>query len=268
MDTKYQMASPIPRTVNVIRTQTLTPNMIRITVGGPNLEGFPEGQESGYIKLMFPHPGETELFLASSDNASKGKKPLMRTYSIRTFDADTLEMEIDFVVHGDNGPASAWAIGAKEGDTITLAGPGAKKMVDLSADWFFIVGDMTALPAISVNLEKMPRDARGYAVIEIIDYADKQELNAPENMQLHWVVNPHPDQPNTILPDAVEELPWMEGTANVWVAGEFETMRTMRRYFKKDRGVGRKEIYASSYWKIGETDEGNKAAKRRDPEAD
>lgn len=258
------MASRNPiRTVTVLRTHLLTPNMKRITVSGSELRGFPEHQESGYVKLIFAnYSAET-----ASDRQDKSQKPLMRTYTIRRHDPEALEMDIDFVVHGDNGPASAWAMQAQVGDSLTLTGPGGKKVVEMSADWFFIAGDMTALPAISINLQQMPRDARGYAVIEIIDKADRQQLQAPEGIELHWVINPHPDIPNKHLSNAVKALPWQAGKVNVWVAAEFDTMRDLRRYFKQEMAVGRSDIYASSYWKIGETDEGNKLAKRNDAEA-
>lgn len=255
------------RTLKVIRTQSLTPNMRRITVGGPELRGFPEQQESGYIKLILSsleHADASGPSLAGSANINK---PLMRTYTIRRFDTNTLELDIDFVVHGDNGPASAWAINAEAGDSVTISGPGGKKMVDMSADWFFIAGDMTALPAIGVNLEQLPEKARGYAVIEIIDRADQQPLNAPPGIEIHWIVNPFPCRPNIILTDAVRKLPWQEGRVNVWVASEFETMRQLRRYFKHEKHIPREDMYVSSYWKIGETDEGNKLAKRSDIES-
>ena len=262
------MARPSPRTLTVISTRSLTANMIRITLGGKSLEDFPLGQEGGYVKLLFPQPSDSSIKQTDLNSDSSVQKPRMRTYTIRSFDEQSLAMDIDFVVHGDNGPASAWAMNAQVGDTITIVGPGAKKMVDLSADWFFIVGDMTALPAISVNLEKMPSSAKGYVVLEIIDEKDKQELIVPEGIEVHWLVNPEPEKPNSVLSTAVKALPWLEGTPSVWLATEFETMRAMRRYFKKERGVGRGEIYASSYWKIGETDEGNKDAKRNDSEAE
>lgn len=256
------MASRNPvRTVNVIRIHLLTPNMKRITVAGPELKGFPEHQESAYVKLIFPSPQNN---CVSTD---KAHKPIMRTYTIRRHDPVALEMDIDFVVHGDNGPASAWAMQAQVGDSLTLSGPGAKKMVDMSADWFFFAGDMTALPAISINLQQLPSDARGHAVIEIIDQADQQPLQVPDGIELHWVINPYPDRPNGQLFNMVKTLPWHKGRPYVWVAAEFELMRKLRRYFKQEMAVDRSRIYASSYWKIGETDEGNKLAKRRDSEA-
>ncbi len=245
------------RELTVLQKYRLTPNMLRIILGGDDLQDFPEGQESGYVKLLFPS-GEA--------------KPVMRSYTIRTFDAERLELTLDFAmhndaVHEDQGPASNWAVNVEIGSKVAIDGPGAKKLVDMSAEWFFIAGDMTAIPAISANLEQLPANAKGYAVLEVLTEEDKQDLSVPEGLNIHWVVNSHPDQPNTVLLDKVKSLPWLDGVVNVWVASEFDAMRHLRHYFKKEKGVERGQIYASSYWKMGETDEGNKAAKKMDNDA-
>ncbi|MEH6578883.1 MAG: siderophore-interacting protein [Amphritea sp.] len=261
------MAPPTSRVLSVLSKQQLTPNMIRITLGGPNLKGFPEGYESGYIKLKFSIESLSDPMLSSLQGLLNGKDSCLRTYTVRSFNAKNQQLTIDFVAHGTNGPASAWAMHAMPGDNITITGPGDKKLVDMNADWFFIAGDMTALPAISVNLEQMPRDARGYAVIAIINEADKQQINAPEGVTIHWVVNPDPTELDSQLLDTVKKLEWLEGYPSVWVACEFSSMRQIRTYFRKERGLNRDQVYASSYWKIGDTDEGNKAAKRNDTDA-
>ncbi|MBJ7538543.1 siderophore-interacting protein [Marinomonas transparens] len=237
------------RHLSVIKKHQVSPNMLRITLGGDELMTFPEGMESGYVKLLL-----------------EGGK-FKRSYTIRAFRADVLELDLDFVLHGDNGeegPASTWAANVSSGEKIEIAGPGLVKRISQSEDWYFIVGDMTALPAISVNLETMPRDAQGYAVIEIIEEADKQDIGAPEGMKIVWVINPHPEKANTLLPDAVKALPWLEGKPNVWSACEFSGMQQLRTYFKKEHHVGKDEIYISSYWKIGNSDEGHKKAKMKD----
>jgi len=247
--------------------------MLRIVLGGEALADFPEGQEGGYIKLILPEEGQSisDLPQTALIELLAKKSVRVRSYTVRAFDAKACQLTLDFALHSNSyatlGPACEWAKHCTVGDNIIINGPGAVKLVDNAADWFFLAGDMTALPAISVNLEQLPEDAKGYAVIEVIDEADKQNIKAPEGVDIHWVINPHPDQANTLLADKVKSLAWPEGKPNVWVASEFESMRALRRYFKQERQVARGDIYVSSYWKMGDTDEGNKAAKKIDPEA-
>ena len=255
------------RNVTVKRKFDLTPNMMRIILTGDDLKDFPTGQESAYIKLLF---------------VSDSVKPTMRTYTIRKFDSKCLELSVDFVVHGNNtdstqcqeqmGPAISWAINVEVGEQITIDGPGPVKLIDHCADWVFLAGDMTAIPAIAANLEQLPRVAKGHVVLEILSEADKYPIEAPPGINLHWVVNETPNQKNTVLIDAVKNLLWFTGTPHIWVASEFDAMRGLRRYFKTsfaDKGLTAKrgQIYASSYWKMGATDEGNKAAKKLDNES-
>ena len=246
------MAKPAPRELEVIRTESLTPHMRRITLGGENLADFPEEQDSAYLKLLFPQ--------------ADGQPPLMRTYTIRK--QRNQELDVDFVIHDTEGPASTWAQQAQPGDRIRVAGPGARKLVNPDADWFLLAGDMTALPAISVNLETLPADARGYAVIEVLDEADIQPLQCPENVELHWVVNPEPDPTGEVIVNRVRQLEWLDGEPSIWAASEFSSMRNLRRYFKQERDVGRRNLYVSSYWKMGVSEDQHKVAKRQDAETE
>lgn len=245
---------PEYRTLTVAHSELLSPHMRRIVLEGEELADFPEGQESGYVKLLFP--------------AAESIKPRLRSYTIRAFDLAQRRLTLDFVCHGDHGPASTWAGHAQIGDSIQVRGPGPTKLLDTSADWCLLVGDMSALPAISVNLERLPADARGYAVIQVMDPADQITMPTPAAVELHWVVNPHPETHSEWVAETVRGLPWLPGRVNAWVAGEFELMRGVRRYLRQERQLGKADLYASSYWKIGTTDEGNKLAKKQDPEAD
>lgn len=242
------MSKSAKRELEVVRTTRITPHMQRITLGGEELADFPVDQESAYIKLIFPR-GEAE-------------KPLMRTYTIRHQRA--LEIDVDFALHEHMGPASEWAVNAKPGDRILVGGPGAKKLIQPQADWFLLAGDITALPAISVNLAALPDDARGHAVIEIAHPEDRQPLVHPENLQLHWVINPQPDPTGLPLLDKVKSLPWLNGQPAIWAACEFGSMRALRRWFKQAHEVPKSHLYVSSYWKIGQTEDGHKLAKQQD----
>ena len=237
-----------PITTTVISTQNISQNMRRIVLAGDGLTDFPPNQESSYVKLLFEQDGVS----------------VRRSYTVRAFDPINSHLTLDFMMHEDGGPASIWASTASIGSKVDLTGPGAKKLVDFGADWFLLAGDMTALPAISTNIEQLPADARGYVAIEIISAEDVQELPIPASMNISWVVNPRPSKDQFPLLEKVKELEFLEGRPSMWVAGEFHTSRAIRRYLKLEKGVQRDEIYASSYWHIGLTDERHKVAKKTD----
>ena len=112
--------------------------------------------------------------------------PLSRTRGV------VQEMDIDFVAHGDDGPASAWAARAKPGSFLGFAGPSEVKIKEFYADWYLVAADMSALPVASAALEAMPRDAKGVAIFEIETAEDAQEIDAPQGVNIHWLVQGDP----------------------------------------------------------------------------
>lgn len=248
------MKRPEPYLFTVLDKREITPHMLRVTLGGEGMQRFPADQASAYVKLLYPQPD--------------ADKPLLRTYTVRAQRKDAID--IDFALHGegDGGPASAWAVNCAPGDTIGVAGPGPKKQIDPEADWFLMVGDMTALPAISVNIEQLVPGARGRVIIEVTDAADKQSLPVPDGVELTWVINPQPGRA-TPLVDAVAALDWPDdGSISVWAACEFNSMRALRTHFREVRGVTRGQMYISSYWIHGRDENTHKAIKRADSEAE
>lgn len=239
------------QTLSVAVIESVTVNVKRVTFTG-NLADYSIADKSGYIKLLL------------SDEQGNDYK---RSFTIRDFCPNKQHLIIDFIVHTDGGPASKWLNSAKVGDTVEVVGPGAKKLVDFNADWFFLVGDLTALPAIAVNLEMLPAHSQGYAIIEVRHEDDCQSITHPDGVTVEWVVNSDNSKSAELVLNKVKTKEWLPGSPYVWVASEFESMRALRYYFKNEKAVSRDFIYASSYWKIGETDEGNKRAKKQDFEA-
>lgn len=250
---------PAPRALQLIKKQQITGNMLRITLGGDGLDGFPAGQEGGYIKLNLPP-------------AEGAKKPTIRTYTIRN--QRDGELDIDFALHGsggpDSGPATSWAINAQVGDAMSIGGPGPAKPLPAGAGSYLIVGDMTALPAISVNLAALDPAAKGVAIIEIMSEDDRQDIDHPAGMELIWLVNPHPGidagESGSLLADKVRSLSLTAQGLYAWVACEFSGMRALRAFLTQDLELGRDQLYISSYWKSGANEEGHKIIKRADAE--
>ncbi len=248
---------PSPKQVTVIASETITPNMQRITLQSPELSEFPVNCEGGYIKLLFTPRGETEI-----KALAEGERPVMRTYTIRRFNAQKGTIEVDFVRHITHdlqcGFAARWAESVAIGDSIFIAGPGTIQDMNTEADWFFMVADMTALPALSAKVRQLPETAKGYAVIKVLSEQDVQSITVPAGLQVEWIF----DQDS--LDEKVRSLGWLDGDASVWCACEFDSMRALRQYFRNEQQVGRENIYISSYWKHGVSEDGHKAIKQKD----
>lgn len=249
-----------PRLLTVSKAWYLTPNMIRVTFSGPELEGFPEGREGGNCKLLLPEPDETrESFSA---RLTDGPLPLRRTYTVRQYRADSQELDIDFVAHGDNGPASSWAIRAKPGHFLGFAGPSAPKLTHFDADWYLVAADPSAIPMAAATLESMPRDAKGVAIFEMTSSEDQQDINAPEGIEIHWLVHPQPNTSSLQQEELIRTLEWPKGRVQTCIAGESGLIKSLRVFLAKEMQLPKEDVYISGYWKIGMIEDEHQKFKR------
>ena len=244
-----------PRVLIVKSAHFLTPNMRRLTLGGDALGDFPKESEGAHIKLLFA--------------SNMAGKPAMRTYTVAQQRSAQNEIDIDFMLHNSNSGiehaiAASWSLIAKPGDTISLFGPGLASHINLDADYFLLAADMTALPALTVSLKTLPDDARGKIFIEILSEEDKQILPIPASVEIVWVINNVPGSDASPLYHAIKQADWPENRVAAWVACEFKTMKKIRDYLKKERGLEKSHIYISSYWKKGDTEEQHKITKQAD----
>lgn len=249
-----------PRLLTVKRAWHLTPNMIRVTFSGPELDGFPVGCEGGNCKLMLPEANETrEQF---SLRLSSGPKPPRRTFTVRKYDQHAQEMSIDFVAHGDNGPASSWAIRAKPGDFLGFGGPSAPKVTHFEADWYLLAADPSAIPVAAATLEAMPRDATGVAVFEVTSDDDRQDIDVPDGIDVHWLVQPDPREPSDAQERFIRAINWPSGRVQTCIAGESGVIRALKEIVIREKKIPKEDAYLSGYWKIGLIEDEHQKVKR------
>lgn len=239
----------LPRILRVKTAFYLTPNMIRVTFSGPELQGVSSGREGGNCKLTLPMEGQSyETF---TEQLRQGVKFPRRTYTVRAFRESPLEMDIDFVAHGAEGPASRWAMSAKTGDFCGFMGPSPAKVTDFKADGYLVAADLSALPVAAVTLEAMPRSAKGVAIFEVTSEEDKQVINAPAGIDIHWLVHPDPHTPSFAQDAFIRNLDWPKGRIQVCVAGESGIVKLLRQFLVREKNIGKSDAYISGYWKIG-----------------
>ncbi|QVM97833.1 siderophore-interacting protein [Pseudomonas sp. B21-012] len=237
------------RRLNVLRVTELTPRMRRITLGGPELQGFTSVGSDDHVKLMFACSAEEQAVLDNLDFSRDGLRPTMREYTPRRIDLAGGEMDIDFVLHGD-GPASTWAAQAQVGQVLNMAGPRASLVVPDIFDSYLLVGDETAIPAIARRLEELPAGRKVLAVIEIENAQEQQALASAAQVEVIWVLRQQQD-----LLEVVKDLSLPSGQLYTWVALEKSLMRKAKRLLIDDKGVKEDLIKAASYWQLDPHDE-------------
>lgn len=252
--------------LTVLSKEWITPSMRRVVLTGPSLSEFPEGQNGCYVKLLLPKPGTAQPGSDDPDDVDLAGY-WKRSYTIRRVDQKRLLLVLEVAHHDPGGPAASWASDVAIGDQVLVTGPGPVQMVNADCEWFFLVGDLPAVPAIAANLERLSTDARGYVVLELPSLYDKRKLALPDGIQVHWLEN-HSSRPGeSLLIKHVTALEWLPGRVGVWASAEYSVMKGLREYFFQERKLEKSDAYVSSYWKLGATDEEHKQAKRRDESA-
>ncbi|GAA1352645.1 siderophore-interacting protein [Falsarthrobacter nasiphocae] len=263
--------TPKPQTrLTVLRTEALTPRLIRVWLGGPAFADFrPNTFTDMYVKLVFSPDGrvpEGPINVAQARaELPAGEAPVTRTYTVRTVDEGRGELAIDVVTHGDRGIAGVWAQRARPGDALLLQGPGGAYAPDPDADWHVLAGDESALPAIASAIEALPSHARGVAVIEVeSEDDDALPLAHPAGVEVTWVARNGAGPDPMRLRGALEAAlggGWPSGVVHVFAHGERESVKALRTLFR-EREVPRERLSISGYWAHGRTEDAFQAEKR------
>ncbi len=236
------------RKLEVLRVVDLTPRMRRITLGGPELAGFISLGTDDHVKLLFPQNAEqaaaleTMVLGAGKDN---GPMPEMRDYTPRRYDLEKLELDIDFVLHGD-GPASTWAEQARPGQFLHIGGPRGSMIVPDIFDSYLLIGDETAPPAIARRLESLAANRKALVVIEVENGAEQQVLESAAQVNVIWVLR---EGGKDNLLTTVRQLQVPKGNLYAWVATETKVSRQIRRVLLDEHGLNEQFVKAVGYWR-------------------
>ncbi|WET80657.1 siderophore-interacting protein [Amycolatopsis sp. QT-25] len=248
----------------VTGVRRLTPHMSRVTFSGASLVDQAPDQ---YVKVFFPRPGQAEPVLPAPPSGDEvlswyqtylampdDVRPPMRTYTVRALRPSAQEVDIDFVLHGDEGPASAWASRASAGDRVAFLGPHGLYDVPEGTTWQLLIGDETAIPAIGAIVEALPAGTRAVVYVEIGDREDRQVFDTQGVVELHWVVRGSGPVGDAVL-EAVRKAELPGGAPYAWISGEANMVKLARRHLVRERGVDKRAICFTGYWRQGVSEE-------------
>jgi NADPH-dependent ferric siderophore reductase len=242
------------RPVEVVSVSTLKPRLVSVRLGGPGLEVFQDAAPTSHIKAYLPRLDQAELLLPEigPDGAvlpADASASVVRTYTPRSFDRATGELEVQFVLHGD-GPASEWAAPAKPGDGLAIRGPGGRFSFDPSPTCWWVAGDESAIPAIGTLLDAMPTTANAEVHIEVDGADDEIDFESKASLKVFWHHRQPAYEPGAELNHAVTAAD-MGTDTRAWVACEATAVRLIRRHLLEDRRLPADSIVTRGYWRLG-----------------
>jgi NADPH-dependent ferric siderophore reductase len=247
--------------LTVTGTAAVTPGLRRVWFRSDDLTAFADSVHTDrYVKLMFPKDGvqyPEQLDMRELRRTMPPEDlPTVRTYTALFPDIEAGTLAIDFVIHGDEGVAGPWAAAATAGDRLVVSGPGGGYRPDPSADWHLLVGDESALPAITAALADLPADAVARVVALVDSPAHEPALPVLENGQVTFVHRSGTDSDKQ-LEAVVRDMDWLPGRVHAFVHGEAqEVMHGLRPHLLKERGLPRGQVSISGYWRRGRSEDG------------
>jgi len=287
------------RLFNVVlaRKQVLSPSMLCCVFSGEDVRHMKMDAPDQRIKLLFPSLNGTPAALSAEGSWWEQAKamdaevrPIARTYTVRSVNADAGEMEVEFVMHGTEGPASAWAVAAEPGDGLQIVAPNRDYSEDSGgyewnphplAERALVIADETALPAAKGILEQLAlRDTppQVQVFLEVPKRGDCVDLSQFAFAEIHWLARDEKGASyGEALLDAVQrhvklpeyaltqqalreegegEILWDRAASedtrfHGWVAAESRSVKHLRRHLIGECGLSQESISFMAYWSRG-----------------
>lgn len=240
------------RDLKVESITELTSRMRRITLNG-DLETFTSPGPADHVKVFFPDPktGEYHYPVMTEEGMQRPEGVLLISRDYTPIPREDGRLDLDFLIHGDDGPASYWAQRAEVGDQLVVAGPRGSRLAPQGANWYLLAGDETALPAISRWLLEVGPDVNVTIFVEV-DGKEDEDYPIPYGYPVRWL---HRDGAapgtTTLLEDAVRKVEFPNEPGLLWAAGEAGSLKPIRRYLRRELELDKTWQQFQGYWKKG-----------------
>lgn len=244
----------------VTATESLSPELVRVTLGGPGVADFVStGVPDEYVRVFFPHgddPLDVSLPIPDGDWWSTppgAPEAPMRTYTISAVRPTAGEIDIDFVVH-EAGIAGPWARTAQPGYVLGLNAPTGLYEPPSGTRWQLLAADLTGLPA-AARIAARSTGIRTRLVLEVPAGAPVVDLAAygvaaGAGIEVTWIEggNGHgPSALGEIVRRSLHEKGSFEA-GYVWVAGETAALRDVRKFLRRELGLPAARYKVVGYW--------------------
>lgn len=219
--------------VEVVEAERLAPTLMRIRFSSSTLLDAVELAPTAWVRFWFPDP-------------DGGGQEYQRAYSLLDPDRGTGLFDVVFVLHGDRGPASAWALAAAPGDALQAQVMGSSSFVlDAASTGLVALGDPSSLPAIASIVASLPRDRDVRLLLEDCDEEMMRVLGI-EHPRLS-VVHARRAGSGSLI-DALRSSGFELDGRQLWAAGESASLKPVRKPLREREGAARGNTHVLAYW--------------------
>lgn len=251
--------------LEVLGKTRVSPRLLRLTLGGEGYEALNRNRNSdAYVKFLIADPAsglQPPYDMDALREHSPELMPARRTYTVRRWDDEKRQIEVDVVLHGhgeDSGIAARWADEAQPGDLLAMSGAGGGYTPAPETRRHLMLGDHAALPAIAAGLEAMDEDAQGTVLIQLDHDEDRLELEHPAGVEVRWLIGER-----ELLLEAVDQLNLEDHEGlQIFCHVERGITKQLRAKLVKQAGIPREQISISAYWALGRIEDQFQAEKR------
>jgi NADPH-dependent ferric siderophore reductase len=237
--------------VAVVDREEISPRLIRLTFEGDVLRRLTIDQPASSVRFVVPWPGndlELPEWNGNEFLLADASRPALRTFTPLRPDNDAGRLDLEIVRH-PGGAVSQWAERAEVGDEAAISGPGAGYEFPDGADRLLILGDETALPAVTQLLDMAPGALDLDIHLEVVTDDAALDLPTRRDDSAEWHVTGGGQRPGGRLAAVVEALDELPDGTDVWAAGEASAMQRVRNHLFKSLGVDRSRATVRGYWK-------------------
>lgn len=249
--------------VTLVKNEKLKPRLQRLTFTSPVFADYEIDGPDEYFGLLMPPKHEPfESFSLNGLNIRaavaslpESQRPELRWYTIRRLNRASQTIDVDVVTHGDNGPGSRWIQRAKPGDTAGVFTCPALWVPPTHSQ--LLVADSSAVPALRHILEyqreRSPEALGQVDVCVVISNSDEVEDGFAEMWQPHVrslaiVRTRFGDEASEVMRVLRRHYIAREVPQSVWVSGEGDLTKAVRRMAINDWGVPSEDIVWVPFW--------------------
>jgi NADPH-dependent ferric siderophore reductase len=247
------------RRASVRSVVRVAPPIVRVTVTGPDFADFTSTGPADHVRVFFPDaatgeliaptpigPGEDGIVRPDRASIARDFTPLPRAVG------GGVEVDLDFFVHPDPGPASSWAESAEAGDELVVLGPRGSRRAPQDIDGLLLICDETSLPSASRWVREVPAGIPAQVIASVGGRGEwvADYIGGPPgaDVRVHIVA---PDASGTSVLDALASLAPIGDGVFVWAAGEASSLVPVRRHLRRTVGLSPAQAQFSGYWRRG-----------------